>query len=183
MILGRTEIHRSKWSENIMATQRQLPPRRRGGSAPAPDKPQSLSERLAAAKSLTEAADDGYLEVVRDDRLDYCGYPMLLNRWTRKEADTTYNGKGHARVWAEVATPDAPDGVRIRFWDYGGDIAEQLAEFERCGTRTGVAVMLDAREYDFGGGIGYAFSFAPIPDDDGPPLAETVAPEDEAPGY
>jgi hypothetical protein len=185
MILGWTEIHRLKWSEKQMATQRQMPARRRGGPGQAPkgDEPRTFAERMAAARTMTEAADDGYTEVVRDDRLDYTGYPMLLNKWQVKADDTTYNGKTHARVWAEVALPDRPDGVRIRFWDYGGDIGDALLEFERCGTRGNVAVMLDAREYLFDGGVGYAYSFVPIPDDGEPPALETVAEESDGPDY
>jgi hypothetical protein len=150
------------------------PRRRRGNVVTTGDAPRSFKDRMASAKTLAEAADDGYIEVVRDDRLDYCGLPMLLNKWQTKSSDTTYNDRTHARVWAEVEAPDKPEPVRIRFWDYGGELGDQLLEFERCGTRGNVAVMLDAREYDFDGGVGYAFSFIPIPDEDDsvPPPAE-----------
>lgn len=154
-------------------------PRRRRGNVVTTggDAPRSFKDRMASAKTLAEAADDGYIEVVRDDRLDYCGYPMLLNKWQTKPSDSTYNDRTHARVWAEVAVPDETEPKRIRFWDYGGELGDQLLEFERCGTRGNVAVILDAREYEFDGGVGYAFSFAPIPDDD------DVPPVEDAPTY
>jgi len=145
------------------------------------DQPRSFKERLAAAKSIAEAADDGYIEVQRDDRLDYCGFPMLISKWTVKHETETYNDKHHARVWAEVEVPDKPEPARIRFWDYGGRIGEQLLEFERCGTRGNVAVILDAREYNFDGGIGYEFFLADLPG--GEPVLETAAEENANPDY
>jgi hypothetical protein len=144
-----------------------------------PDGPRSFKERMAAAKKIAEAADDGYLEVYKDDRVDYCGYPMLVNKWEIRHADNTYNGRTHARVWCEVAVEDKPEPVRIRFWDHGGRLGDQLLEFERCGTRGNVAALLDAREYDFGGGIGYEFFLTDIPEE--APALETVT--EDAPGY
>jgi hypothetical protein len=133
---------------------------------------------MAAAKRLAEATDDGYREVVKDDRVDYCGYPMLVNKWEVKREDSTYNGRTHARVWAEVEVPDQPEPARIRFWDMGGRLGDQLLEFERCGTRGNVAALLDAREYNFDGGVGYEFFLTDIPEDEG-----TSAPTPEEPSY
>jgi hypothetical protein len=136
---------------------------------------------MASAKRIGEAADDGYTEVVKDDRMDYTGYPMLVTKWEIKREDVTYNGKTHARVWCEVAVEDRPEPARIRFWDHGGRLGDQLLEFERCGTRGNVAAMLDAREYDFGGGVGYEFFLIDIPEDTDPPVLETST--EDAPGY
>jgi len=144
-----------------------------------PDGPRSFKERMASAKRLSEAADDGYREVAKDDRLDFTGYPTLFIRWELKDESTTYNGKTHARVWAEMESPDQPEPVKIRFWDHGGTLGDQLREFERCGTRGNVAGMLDAREYLFNGGTGYEFFIADLPED--APALETVT--EDAPGY
>jgi hypothetical protein len=144
---------------------------RRRTSVTTADGPRSFKERMAAAKTLAEAADDGYREIVRDDRLDYTGLPMLVVKWQTRDG---YNDKTHARVWAEVAVDDQPEPVKIRFWDYGGRLGDQLREFERCGTRGNVAVMLDAREYNFGAGgmeTGYEYFLADIPDE-APPVLE-----------
>jgi|RhiMetStandDraft_4_1073278.scaffolds.fasta_scaffold01313_2 hypothetical protein len=144
-----------------------------------PDGPRSFKERLASAKRIAEASDDGHREVVKDDRLDYCGLPTLVNKWEIKPEDTTYNHKTHARVWCEVEVPDQPEPARIRFWDHGGRLGDQLLEFERCGTRGNVVGMLDAREYDFGGGVGYEFFLADLPEE--APALETHT--EDAPGY
>jgi hypothetical protein len=143
-----------------------------------PDGPRSFKDRLSSAKRIAEATDDGYVEVVKDDRVDYCGFPMLVNKWEVKRDDATYNGRTHARVWAEVDVPDKPEPVRVRFWDMGGRLGDQLLEFERCGTTGNVAAMLDAREYNFDGGIGYEFFLTDIPEDE-----ESSAPTPEEPSY
>lgn len=141
-------------------------PRRRRESTTVASKPQSFKERMESAKSVTQAADDGYLDVVKDDRLDYCGLPMLVNKWTIKSEDATYNGRTHCRVWAEVAVSDSPEPRKIRFWDMGGRLGDQLLEFERCGTLRDVVGMLDAREYELRNGeAGYEYFLAELPPD------------------
>lgn len=144
-----------------------------------PDGPRSFKERLAAAKRPTEAADDGFREIVKDDRLNYTGFPTLFVRWELKDESVTYNGKTHARVWAEIEMPEEAEPAKVRFWDHGGTLGDQLREFERCGTRGNVAGMLDAREYLFGGGVGYEFFIADLPEE--PPALETVT--EDAPNY
>ena len=75
-------------------TDRRIPPRRRrradtAGVTTAPE-PRDFKSRLAKAASIRQATDDGYLEVERDDRLDYCDMPMIFERWETRHADVTY---------------------------------------------------------------------------------------------
>jgi hypothetical protein len=172
-------------------TERRVPARRRGRTGttqanPATD-PRDFKARLAKATTLTAAVDDGYREIERDDRLDYCDMPMILERWETRHADTTYNSKTHCRVWAVVQVPDQPDPVFIKFRDMNGEMGDQLVEMDRCGTHRDVAVVMDAREYAFGPGgmdVGYAFSFRELnPDGEHVPPAEEAPTDDENPPY
>ena len=166
-------------------------PRRRRGQAvtggTTASEPRDFKSRLAAARTIAQATDDGYREIERDDRLDYCDVPMILEKWEIRHADITYNNKTHCRVWAVVQVPDQPDPVFIKFRDMGGTMGDQLVEFERCGTRRDVAVMLDAREFTFGIGgmdVGYEYSFRDLPADDSDvPPVETETPETDEPPY
>jgi len=172
-----------------MAEQR-VPPRRRRGrtttaSTTASD-PRDFKARLAAARSITEATDDGYVEVERDDRLDYCDMPMILEKWELRHQDSTYNGKTHCRVWAIVQEPDKTDPTFIKFRDLNGDMGDQLVEMERCRSFGNVAVVMDAREFQFGPGgmdVGYSFTFRELNPDgmNVPPPAEEPATDDIPP--
>lgn len=169
---------------------RRIPARRRGrpasnAASKGPD-PRDFKARLAAASSITQATDDGYTEVERDDRLDYVDMPMILEKWEIRPANETYNSKVHCRVWAVVAVPDKPDPVFIKFRDQNDTMGEQLLEMERCRTFGNVAVVMDAREFTFNGGmdVGYEFSFKELNADgmaDVPPPDAEPAASDEPP--
>jgi len=165
-------------------TERRVPPKRRGRTPSKPSEPLDFKARLAAARSLTEAADDGYLEVEGDDRLDYVDLPMILEKW---ETKVGWNDKVHCRVWAVVQVPDKPEPVFIKFRDYYDVMGQQLQEIERASrTFGGVAVMMDAREFQYGpGGLdtGYEFSFRDLnPDGEHvPPPTEEPAADDQPP--
>lgn len=172
-------------------TERRVPPRRRRGRtatdvAPASD-PRDFKARLAAAASIVQATDDGYREVERDDRLDYCDMPMILEKWELRHQDSTYNSKTHCRVWAIVQEPDKADPTFIKFRDLNGDMGDQLVEMERCRTFGNVAVVMDAREFSFGPGgmdVGYSFTFRELnPDGMTVPPPEEEAPATDEPPY
>jgi hypothetical protein len=159
--------------------ERRIPARRARQSGA--KEPMSFKDRLAKAATVEQATDDGYLEIERDDRLDYLDMPMILDRWEVKEG---YNGRRFARVWAVVQMPDRPDPMFIKFRDMGGEMGEQLDEFDRCGTHRNVAVRLLAREYTFNGGldVGYAYTFGDYTD--APPVEEPMpTDEPEEPPY
>lgn len=164
-----------------MADQR-IPARRRGRTAskaaPKGPDPRDFKARLAAATSIVQATDDGYTEVERDDRLDYVDMPMILEKWEIRPADETYNHKVHCRVWAVVQVPDKPDPMFIKFRDQNDTMGEQLLEMERCRTFGNVAVVMDAREFVFNGGmdVGYEFSFKELNADG---MASVPVPEEE----
>jgi len=172
-----------------MTEQRNMPPRRRRrqtSDTARPSEPRDFKSRLASARSITQATDDGYREVERDDRLDYVDMPMILERWEIRQADSTYNSKTHCRVWAVVQVPDSPEPVFIKFRDMGGTMGDQLVEMERCRTFGDVAVMMDCREFTFGIGgmdVGYEFSFVDLPADesDVPPVEKEEPTTDEPP--
>lgn len=167
-----------------MADQRERrSPQRRRGRQTTTTEPKSFKERLAAAATVAQATDDGYLEVERDERLDYCDMPMIVEKWEVKDG---YNGRRFARVWAVVQMPDKPEPTLIKFRDWGGAMGEQLDEFDRCGTHRNVAVTLDGREFTFNGGldVGYEFTFRQL--DDTPPPDEPMAtdePSEDEPPY
>ena len=160
-------------------TDRRVPTRRRRNAttaSAATAEPRSFKERLAAAQTITQASDDGYLEVERDDRLDYCDMPMILEKWELRRPDSTYNGRTHCRVWAIVQMPDKTEPTFIKFRDMGGAMGDQLVEMERASrTHGNVAVVMDVREFSFGPvgmDIGYEFTFRDLPADDVPPPTE-----------
>lgn len=168
---------------------RRVPPRRRRGTATTTSgsEPRDFKTRLAAARSMAEATDDGYLEVQRDDMLDYCDLPMILDKWELRHQDSTYNGKTHCRVWAIVQVEDRPDPVFVKFRDMNGEMGDQLVEMERCRTFGDVAVVMVAREFQFGPGgmdTGYAYTFSELNPDgmNVPPPAEEPT-TDDAPPY
>jgi hypothetical protein len=174
-----------------MAERTTPPPRRRRRATTEttrPSEPRDFKSRLASARTIAEATDDGYREIERDDRLDFCDVPMILERWEITRADNTYNKKTHCRVWAVVQVPDKPDPVFIKFRDMGGTLGDQLVEMERASRTFGdVAVMLDAREFTFGIGgmdVGYEYSFRDIPADDADiPPVQTEEPTTDEPPY
>ena len=167
-----------------------VPPKRRRtatAASAAKAEPLDFKSRLAKAKSLTDAMDDGYLELDRDERLDYCDLPMILEKWETKVGDRTYNGKAHCRVWAMVQVSDRPDPVFVKFRDMNDAMALQLLEFERCRTFRDVAVMMVAREFLFNNNteVGYEYTFEELKMDELPdeviPPAVTEPTTDEPP--
>jgi hypothetical protein len=177
------------YGRDIPMVERRVPARRRGREATARPTavPLDFKARLAKATTLAAATDDGYLEVERDDRLDFCDVPMILERWEIRHADTTYNSKTHCRVWAVLQEPDKTEPTFIKFRDLNGDMGDQLAEMDRCGTHRDVAVIMDAREFAYGAGgmdVGYAFTFREMnPDGEHVPPAEEPPADDENPDF
>lgn len=163
--------------------ERRVPPKRRARTTGEKAEPLDFKARLARAKTLEQATDDGYLEVERDDRLDYCDLPMILVKWEAKDGTRTYNDKAHCRVWALVQVPDRPEPVGVKFRDMNGTMGDQLLEFERCRTHGDVAVMLTAREFTFNGGldVGYEYSFTDLSLPTEEPPDETDAPPEDPP--
>jgi hypothetical protein len=74
----------------------------------------------------------------------------------------------------------------IKFRDLNGDMGDQLIEMERCRTFGNVAVVMDAREFQFGPGgmdVGYSFTFRELNPDgmNVPPPTEEPAADDNPP--